>query len=352
MLCPECNKIIDDDSRFCRFCGVEFIGEEEQIEIIREDGTDYSTGEDETTFFTESETDEDGDETAYEKDKRKKTFSIQLVIVIVVLAIIGSVIAAVGFGTGMFGAGKETVTDAAGEKVRPGWGTTEITVKDVDGTIRVIESDKSLVTPSQILTEYTEVMNSLKDDAPAFSITRYQNLPSDKQNLGSVAEFVLPIIEKYVTSKSAAKTEDVIAGNSNRLPVKDSSYGCLLTDETKIKNAYCEILPDNMYKIVMTFNDELNPSHLAAGAESSDGIINAVFDPYDAAEQITAISSMVMHDINFNYTDCTVTLIYDCDIKQVDSVNMTMNIDITAKTILMDIKARIVDVTEFTGFVY
>ena len=120
--------------------------------------------------------------------------------------------------------------------MRPGWGPTEITVKDIDGTTRVIESDKSLVTPSQILEEYTAVMNSLKDDAPAFSMTRYQNLPSDKQNLGSVAEFVLPIIEKYVTSKSAAKTEDVNAGNANKLPVKESPYGCLLTDATKIKN--------------------------------------------------------------------------------------------------------------------
>ena len=107
-----------------------------------------------------------------------------------------------------------------------------------------------------------------------------------------------------------------------------------------------------MYKIVMTFNDELNPGHLSPGAESSDGIINAVFDPYDAAEQITAISSMIMHDINFNYTDCTVTLVYNPDTKQVQSVDMLMNIDITAKTILMDINARIVDITEFSEFVY
>ena len=350
MLCPNCKNIIDDDSCFCRFCGVEFIGEEEQIEIIAEDEPDYSIGEDESTFFVVESDDED--ESTSERLKKRKSASIQLVIVIVILTLFGGILIAVGFGTGVFGGGKETVTDAAGEKVRPGWGTTEITVKDIDGTTRVIESDKSLVTPSQILAEYTEVMNSLKDDAPAFTMTRYQNLPSDKQNLGSVAEFVLPIIEKYVTSKSAAKSEDVKAGNSNKLPVKESPYGCLLTDETKIKNAYCEILSDDMYKIVMTLHDELNPGHLSPGAESSDGIINAVFDPYDAAAQITAISSMVMNDINFNYTDCTVTLVYNPDTKQVQSVNMLMNIDITAKTFIMDVNARIVDITEFAGFVY
>ena len=350
MLCPNCKNMIDDDSRFCRFCGVEFVGEEEQLEIIAEDEPDYSEGEDETMFF--AETQDDDTETASERIRKRKTASIQLIIVIIVLALIGGTLIAVGIGTGVFGSRKETVTDAAGEKVRPGWGTTEITVRDTDGTTRVIESDKSLVTPSQILDEYTLIMNSLKDDAPAFSMTRYQNLPSDKQNLGSVAEFVLPIIEKFVTSKSVAKTENVKSGNSNKLPVKDSSYGCLLSDASAIKNAYCEILPDDMYKIVMTFNDELNPGHLSPGADSSDGIINAVFDPYDAAEQITAISSMIMNDINFNYTDCTVTLVYNHDTKEVQSVNMVMNIDITAKTFVMDINARIVDITEFADFEY
>ncbi len=350
MLCPNCKNIIDDDSCFCRFCGVEFIGEEEQIEIIREDEPDYSFGEDESTFYAIPS--DDAGESTSERIKKRKSVSIQFIIVIVVLVLIGGVLFAVVFGTGIFGPEKEVVTDAAGEKVRPGWGTTEITVKDIDGTTRVIKCDKSLVTPSQILAEYTEIMNSLKDDAPAFSMVRYQNLPSDKQNLGSVAEFVLPIIEKYVTSKSVAKTEEVKSGNSNKLPVKDSSYGCLLTDTSKIKNAYCEILSDDMYKIVITFNDELNPGRLSSGAESSDGIINAVFDPYDAAEQITAISSMIVNDINFNYTDCTVTLVYNCETKQVQSINMLMNIDITAKTFVMDVKARIVDITEFTGFEY
>ena len=33
MLCPNCNKEIDNDSRFCRYCGVEFIDEEETVTI-------------------------------------------------------------------------------------------------------------------------------------------------------------------------------------------------------------------------------------------------------------------------------------------------------------------------------
>ena len=336
MICPNCRREIEDDSVFCRFCGAEFT-DEEVIEVIREDDSVYET---ETPDVNPS-------------SNNKKTVGILLAVIAVLIILFGVMMCIfLGQGTGKIDGKNEKVTDAAGEVVRPGFGTTEITVSDAEGNTRVVKTDKSLVTPSQILSEYTEVMNKLKSDAPAFEMTRYQNLPTDKQNLGAVADMVLPIIEKFVTSKSAAEKVPYIAGNANMLPVKDSSYGCLLTDASAIKSAYCEIMSDDIYKLVITFNDELNPAHLPAGAESSTGIINAVFDPYDAAEQITAISTMVMNDINFNYTDCTVTLIYNHRTKQVQSLDMTMNIDITADTILMEINARIVDITEFENFSY
>lgn len=351
MICPNCKKDIDDDSRFCRFCGAEFIDEEEQIEIIPEySGANEPSIHSAPTYRAPQKQVSTSNRTG--DAKKKRTVAIQLLIVIAVLCIICGVLICIGLGTGKIGSDKEVVTDATGEEIKSGWGTVEMTVMDVDGTARVIESDKSLISPSQILEEYTAVMNQLKNDAPAFEKVRYQNLPTDKQNLGAVADMVLPIIEKYVTSKAAAESVSIASGNANNLPVKDSSYGCLLTDATAIKNAYCEIMSDDIYKIVMTFNDEMNPGHLAAGATSTTGIINGVFDPYDAAEQITAISSMVMNDIDFNYTDCTVTLVYNHKTKQVQSLDMTMNIDITADTILMEINARIVDVTEFTNFNY
>lgn len=335
MLCPNCRRDIEDDSLFCRFCGAEFTDEEEEevIEIVREDDEDIQQQLDAEKSTV----------------KKKKTIALILVIVALIAVVAGVLICVLADGTS---GKKEPVTDAAGEVVKPGIGTTEITVADAEGNTRVVETDKSLVTPSQILNEYTEVMDKLKTDAPAFEMIRYQNLPTDKQNLGSVADMVLPIIEKYVTSNSAAEKVSYLAGNANMLPVKDSSYGCLLKDPEAIKSAYCEILSDDVYKLVITFKDEMNPAHLPAGATSSSGIINAVFDPYDAAEQITAISSMIMNDINFNYTDCTVTLVYNHGTKEVQSLGMTMNIDITADTILMQINARIVDVTEYDNFIY
>ena len=339
MICPNCNKEIDNDSRFCRHCGVEFIDEKETvIEISPYD----DISEDETPEITEYE-----ETNPIRNTKGRQTLKLQLFITLIVLIIAGSVFAIVAEQTGIFSPSKEIVTDADGEKIRPGRGTTEMSVEDIDGTVRTITTDRSLLSADKILDEYTVLMNKLKADSPSFSFIRYQNLPTDYQNVGAAAKFVLPIIEKYVTSKSASKVTQFEAGNSEKLPLPDSAYGCLLTDSTAIKNSYCEVLDDETYKIVITLCDELNPPVLSSGATSSQSIINAVFDTYDALNQITAISELAFNKIDFNYTDCTVTLIYNPDSEQVQSINMLMNIDIVANTLLGELKARIVDICEY-----
>lgn len=349
MICPCCKREIDDDSRFCRHCGVEFLEEKEPVlEVYQYAGE----GSDTIPKRVETVKAEEPLPIKPKKEKNKKTLAIQLIITFAVLVVICGILAVVAMQTDTVGFGGETVTDADGEEVKEGFGTTEMSVMDVDGTVRTITTDRRLLTSDKILEEYTAVMNQLKTDAPAFTQTRYQNLPTEHQNLGAMADFVLPIIEKYVTSKTASAPVTYSSGNANKLPLPESSYGCLLTDATAIKNAYCEVLDDEKYKIVITLNDELNPPALTSGATSSQSITNSVFDTYDALNQITAISELAFNKIDFNYTDCTVTLIYEPDTKQVQSVNMTMFIDITADTLLMEIKARIVDNTEYTDIVY
>lgn len=338
MICPNCNKTIDDDSRFCRFCGVEFIGEETVIDI-------------------EPETEDTPVQTHTPQDRKRKNKIMQICIalVITIITAVAVILVAVSISNSDGGSSdisKETVTDAQGNKYKEGWGNTTISVRDTDGTVREIKTDKSYLTASSILDEYTSVMNQLKSDSPAFSKMRYQNLPTEYQNLGGLGNLVLPIIERYVTSKSAAKAVTYAAGNANELPVKDSQYGCILTDSEKIKNAYCEILEDGMYKLVITVVDELNPEIVPYGTTSTQNAISGIFDPYDALEQITAISSLALSEINFNYTDCTVTIIYDYKTKNVQSINQTMNIDITANAHIAELKARIVDITEYTQFGY
>ena len=340
MICPNCKSVIDDDSRFCKSCGVEFVNEVKheptvvpaiEIQPVVQKPTSVAPAKKKTN------------------NKNKMIILISLIVVFVTLAISLIVV----FVKNDVISGRETITDAQGEEIKEGKGTTEMSILDIDGNQRTIKTDRELLTYDKILAEYTTVMNKLKTDSPAFTFSRYQNLPKEYQNLGAVADFVLPIIERYVTSKTAS--EDIVydAGNSQYLPLPESSYGCILTDTTAIKNAYCEVLDDGNYKIVMTLKDELNPPILSAGAETSASITNSVFDTYDALESITAVSDLALNKIDFNYTDCTVTLVYNPDNLNVESVNMTMNIDITANIkIIGEIKARIVDISEFTEIEY
>ncbi len=356
MVCPNCNKEIDSDSRFCRFCGAEFVddslfSDDDDDETLQYGDNDNENGS-KTVIPEKKKTQSKSKfETKQEKtpveNKKNKALLIQLLVALAVIVVICAVLIFVGTSSGKIGFG-ETVTDAAGDEVRSGWGKTEIAVEDADGITKVITTDRKLVTPEQILSEYTLVMNKLKTDAPAFDYVRYQNLPADKQNLGAVASFVLPIIEKYVTSKAAAEPKHISAGNATELPVKNSAFGCLVTDAAKIKRAYCEVINDSTYKLVLVFNDELNPTQLSAGATTTSGIVNGVFDPYDAGEYITAISSLAMNDISFNYTNCTAELIYNKDTQQVQSIKMTMYIDATADTFIKQITAQIIDVCEYT----
>lgn len=358
MICPNCKNEIDNDSRFCRHCGVELLDEEEIIEEIIEESDDLQNN------FVPVEP-----EPVTKNTKNKKTLKLQLIVTAVVIGIVGIILAIVILSSGTSGSGNEKVTDAAGEVVRPGFGTTEISVMDEDGNVKTIKTDRTLVKFENILSEYTKVMNKLKSDSPAFSFIRYQNLPATTGSetatgnnslgnivgniIGNTADFVLPIIENYVTSKSAATKTDYPAGNSDKLPLPNNSYGCLLTDSSKIKNAYCEIVSDDIYTLVITLNDESNPPVLSSGATSSQSAINSVFDTYDALYQITSVAELAMSECNFKYTDCTVRLTYNKDTEHVESITMKMNIDIEANVLnLVPVEARIVDICEFTDFVY
>lgn len=336
MFCPGCGKQNDDDSLFCRFCGEKF----------SDDNNDAGAMPENSAPVVSRHNSGGG-------KKLNNNMKIVLGVSAAVTALV--VILIVLLSTGVFSGGglkKEPITDAAGEEYREGIGTTKMTVEDIDGTVREIKTDRSLLAADSILSEYTVVMNKLKNDGVGFTQTRYQNLPAEHQNLGGLGGLVLPIIEKYVTSKTASSPVIYPAGNADKLPVVNSAYGCLLTDATKIKNAYCEIIDRNTYKLVITVVDEMNPEILPAGATATQSAVSGIFDPYDAAAQIKAISSLALSDIDFNYTDCTVTLIYNHSSKEVQTINYTQNIDINANAHIAQIKARIVDITEFTQFVY
>lgn len=287
-----------------------------------------------------------------EKKIRKKRVIKNVVVCVVAVVLVGAFVAAFLWVLSIGGIVKEPVTDAEGDKVLGGIGKTQMTVIDENGEKRTITTTRSLLTKEDILEEYKEVVNKLKTDAPSFKKTRYQNLPTDEQSFGALGEAVLPIIEKYVTSKSASQPTVYQKGNARELPLKNSSYGCLLDDPEKIKNAFCEILEDGSYKIVMTLIDEVNPTELPEGAAAATGVINGVFEPLSALNEISSISELAFSKINFNYTDCTVVLVYDKETLNVKSLNTTCDIKINMSSFLIDLNAEMIDIIEYSDIVY
>lgn len=362
MICPNCNKEIDENSRFCKFCGVEFIGDEDVLVVEDENGNtargsressaplpvQYSppASYGEGTSKRPKYDDPDSEEAAAAKAASRKTLLriIEIAVaIIVVAAALVLVISLANKGKGT--EGEDYVTDVLGEEIDVGTGKVEMSIVDLNGTSRTITSDASLLTNAAVLEKYTEVMNGLKEEAPAFTRLRYQYLPTE--NSGFIASIVLPYIEKFVTAKDSAVPENIIAGNADKLPLYDSEYGCLLADAAAVKQCFCEVVSDDEYRLVMVLADELNSEPLPHNAKSTDGIINGVFDPYDAARYITGTAEMAMSSINFNYHDCSCELVYNPKNNQVSSLTQTMNMHITAELILGSFDADIIDITEF-----
>ena len=335
MICPNCQKEIGDDVKFCPWCGVEFLDETQPYVQVQPEPQPQP-------------------EAQPQPAARPVTTRAKWPLIVGVAVIVAAVTAVVlvwGFTTGRFGK-KEYVTDALGSTVVVGRENVTISVRDVDGTVRQVKTDTTLMEYADILNAYTEVMNGLKEAAPGFTKTRWQDLPADKQSLGGLGSLVLPIIEKHVTGKDAKEAESFPSGNADELPLLNNAHGCLLTDSTKIKNAYCEVLDDGSYRLVMTLVDEADPAPLPAGADSCPGVISAVFYPFSVQNMISGVAQFALTDIKFNYTDCTVALVYDPGSLQVKRVLMNMNIDVSASSALGSIGARIVDNTEYSDFQY
>ena len=369
MICPNCKKQIDDDSRFCMYCGVEFIDDEEVLVVEDENGNTamgerdsaaplkvYPVGDSDAeerrvpAFQISPTAGRDADQNTDSAKSRKRNIRI-IEISVALFVITAAVILVVALAGKHRGTeGEDYITDAVGDEIGIGMGSVDMTITDIDGKTRTITSDASLLTDVAILSKYTEIMNGLKNDAPGFKKLRYQNLPTEKS--GILQSIVLPYIEKYVTSKENAEPEMIIAGNAGKLPLYNSAYGCLLADASALKNCYCEILSDNEYKLVMVTKDEMNTASLPVGAKSTDSVINGIFDPYDAAKFISSTAEAAMSSVDFTYHDCSVVLSYDPLSEKVNSLDMTMNISIDADLLLGSVNAEITDVTEFYDFVY
>lgn len=105
MICPNCKNEIDAASKFCKYCGAEFLNEKISYADIEPDDSTLNTPPMQPSPFPTV--------TAYTPNQEKKVPIVPIVIVVILVLILG-VLAIVGFKTNFFGLIDESTTDAEG----------------------------------------------------------------------------------------------------------------------------------------------------------------------------------------------------------------------------------------------
>lgn len=185
----------------------------------------------------------------------------------------------------------------------------------------------------EILAKYTEVMDNLKANVASYDKKEFQNLPEDRYDLGSIGNLILPVASNLITTEDKAELQQRTDPES--IPIIGNTKGCLLTDASKIKSASMTE-EGGKTTIVITLVDEDNPEPVADGATSSQYSTSAMFTPLskasidDIVAKFEAIPTVTISSFNLQYQNCTATLVFNTETLQVESLNQTMDVYITA----------------------
>ena len=140
-------------------------------------------------------------------------------------------------------------------------------------------------------------------------------------------------------------------------PLYNQDVGCALTDLSIIKSAVC-YSNGSSYKLVITFDDQLNPNH-----EDSD--FAKIMTPIDREalsdpiEEYLVVLNKNTYQFDINYTNCEIICVMDKNTKKITSLRqkMIMDIDIVMNLDLVimetnNLKAsgRIINFLEYSNF--
>lgn len=247
-------------------------------------------------------------------------------------------------------------TDALSKQTEVVTTVPETTEKEMDETEDVSETETETetetiaeepalpTTKAEILAEYTRIMNQAKQDKPAFKFYEWQTLPDDPDSRKiaqgqAVIGTALNIAKGFMKDEEAAKAEPYVISKDSDMycfPIRDSDYGCLLTDVNAIKSADFEELSNGNYRITIVLKDEVMPEPVtdkhAKTAPSNHG---AIFQPLpkQVIEDVLAndVISAITDDISFSYTyhDCKAIVEYEPETGHVINVKQLSYVTIT-----------------------
>lgn len=201
--------------------------------------------------------------------------------------------------------------------------------------IQVDTSFRPMAMSSQdVITFYKSAMNDVKVRAPGYTRTEYQEISDVTAGDGNVQLInrILNLVgtELLKDSGDEQKTIQIMAHDDiavrETFPLYNKDVGCELTDMSIVKSATC-YTDGASYKIIITFDDQLNPHH-----ETSP--FAQIMTPIDRDSMSNPIEEyLVVLDYNsykfdINYTNCEITCIIDKATNRMTSLKQKMIMDI------------------------
>lgn len=216
-----------------------------------------------------------------------------------------------------------------------------------------------------VLTFYKSAMNDVKVRAPGYTRTEYQEMSDVSAGDGNVQLInrILNLVgtELLKDSGDEQKTIQIMAHDDiavrETFPLYNKDVGCELNDMSIIKSATC--YTDGLtYKIIITFDDQLNPdSHYSSFSQIMTPIDrNALSDPI---EEYLVVLDYNNYKFDINYTNCEITCIIDkatnrmtsLKHKMIMDVEIVLNLDlILFQTKNVKAEGRIVNFLEYYSF--
>lgn len=243
----------------------------------------------------------------------------------------------------------------------------ETTVNELDAMGIVVEGGYKAVAmdTAAVLDFYTQAMNNVKLRCPGFTKREYQEIGDVTAGSGNInlANKILNLVgTELLTSSGDSDSTVTLKAHEDvkvreNFPVFGEDFGCKVNDLSIIKSASC-FTDGEQYKIVITFNDQLNPEPKACDF----GYIMTPIERQNVANGIEEYVVVIDSDqfkFDFNYTDCEIICYVDVETGRINSLVQKMIIDIDIdldidviffKTNIVKAKGRLVNHLEYSDF--
>lgn len=190
-------------------------------------------------------------------------------------------------------------------------------------------------TKADILRLYTEVMNKAKSEKPAYHKMEYQEV-TEKNFEQAAVNIALSLASQFMTSKEKAEKNPEIhekGAPAPYFPLYEGEVGCMLDPadaEKAIEKAACRKLSDGNYEIVITLKPETDPEPFT----SYHGQVFAPISRKVIDTEIEKLRVVKPERYSIDYHDCTATLVFNPQSKEIASLLQMTYVTITAKGVI------------------